>query len=77
MHGFAFNINTDLNLYNGIIPCGINDKEVTSMKNELNREVDIKIVQSTILKYAKEIFEYDELEQWNAEKLAANDLILS
>ncbi len=76
MHGFAFNINTDLNLYNGIIPCGINDKEVTSMKNELNREVDIKIVQSTILKYTKEIFEYDELEQWNAEKLAANDLIL-
>ena len=29
MHGFAFNVNTDLNLFNGIIPCGITDKAVT------------------------------------------------
>ncbi len=35
MHGFAFNINTDLNLFNGIIPCGISDKEVTSLQKEL------------------------------------------
>jgi lipoate-protein ligase B len=31
MHGFAFNVNTDLNLFNGIIPCGISDKAVTSL----------------------------------------------
>ncbi len=38
MHGFAFNINTDLKLFNGIIPCGISDKDVTSLKQELNKE---------------------------------------
>ena len=36
MHGFAFNINTDLGYYGGIIPCGIKDKEVTSLKKEIN-----------------------------------------
>lgn len=34
MHGFAFNVNTDLSLFSGIIPCGISDKEVTSLQKE-------------------------------------------
>src|SRR4030095_429753 len=40
MHGFAFNINTDLNYFNYIIPCGIQYKQVTSLKKELGAEVN-------------------------------------
>jgi len=58
MHGFAFNINTDLNLFNGIIPCGIKDKSVTSLKAELKREIDIQEVKRYLLDNFKEIFEY-------------------
>jgi lipoyl(octanoyl) transferase len=58
MHGFAFNVNTDLNLFNGIIPCGIQDKSVTSMKQELNREVSIQEVKEKLLKNFTELFEY-------------------
>lgn len=58
MHGFAFNVNTDLNLFNGIIPCGIQDKSVTSLKQELNREIDIQEVKVKLLKNFTEIFEY-------------------
>jgi lipoyl(octanoyl) transferase len=40
MHGFAFNINTDLNYFNYIIPCGIQHKQVTSLKKELGTAVN-------------------------------------
>lgn len=40
MHGFAFNINTDLQYFNYIVPCGITDKSVTSLEKELDRKVD-------------------------------------
>jgi lipoyl(octanoyl) transferase len=40
MHGFAFNINTDLNYFNNIIPCGIVDKAVTSLDKELGYKVN-------------------------------------
>jgi len=62
MHGFAFNVNTDLNLYKGIIPCGINDKEVTSLKKELNKEIDLAEVKLKILRNVNEVFDYDEYE---------------
>ena len=44
MHGFAFNVNTDLDYFKHIIPCGIDDKDVTSMARELGHEVDIEEV---------------------------------
>lgn len=75
MHGFAFNVNTDLSLFNGIIPCGINNKEVTSLQKELDREVDLQEVKLKILNHALEIFEYDNLETVDADKLFANELI--
>ena len=49
MHGIGFNINTDLTYFNHIIPCGIEDKSVTSLQKELGRPVDIEEV-SSILK---------------------------
>jgi lipoyl(octanoyl) transferase len=58
MHGFAFNVNTDLSLFNGIIPCGIQDKEVTSLKRELGKEIPVSDVKHSLLKYFKEIFNY-------------------
>lgn len=59
MHGFAFNINTDLNLFNGIIPCGITDKKVTSLQQELGTEVDIKEVKEKLVEKFKDAFDYD------------------
>ncbi len=61
MHGFAFNINTDLNMFKGIVPCGINDKDVTSLKNELGREIFIDEVKNSLLKNFKEVFDYNEI----------------
>lgn len=59
MHGFAFNVNTDLSLYNGIIPCGINDKDVTSLQKELNRTIDMDESKKLILSNFKKNFSYD------------------
>ena len=54
MHGFAFNVNTDLNYFNYIIPCGISNKQVTSLEKELGKKVDIEEVKD-ILKRKFEI----------------------
>ncbi|MFN8166438.1 MAG: lipoyl(octanoyl) transferase LipB [Bacteroidia bacterium] len=56
MHGFAFNVNTDLNYFNYIIPCGISDKQVTSLQKELGREVDIEEVKSKLLSHLSALF---------------------
>ncbi len=42
MHGFAFNVNTNLGYYSYINPCGFTDKGVTSMQNETGKEMDVK-----------------------------------
>jgi lipoyl(octanoyl) transferase len=42
MHGFAFNVNTDLNYFNYIVPCGIGNKQVTSLEKELGEKVDFE-----------------------------------
>lgn len=49
MHGIGFNINSDLSYFSNIIPCGIDDKAVTSLKQEVGKEIDMKEV-SNILK---------------------------
>jgi lipoyl(octanoyl) transferase len=57
MHGIALNVNNDLSYFNNIIPCGIQDKAVTSMKAELGQAVDFDLVKSLFRKYFSEIFE--------------------
>ena len=57
MHGFAFNVNSDLSYFKNIIPCGIQDKAVTSMKHELGMEVDMNEVKGKVKKYFAEVFE--------------------
>lgn len=62
MHGFAFNVNTDLELFNGIIPCGISDKAVTSLSIELKRETKTSEVKEKIIHHFSNIFNYDQIE---------------
>jgi len=48
MHGLALNVNTDLSYFGNIIPCGIDDKAVTSIAHELGKEVDMQEVQNKL-----------------------------
>lgn len=57
MHGFALNVNTDLDYFNYIIPCGIANKQVTSMEKELGRCIPLPEVKERIQKYFCEVFE--------------------
>jgi lipoyl(octanoyl) transferase len=61
MHGFAFNVNTDLNYFNYIVPCGITDKKVTSLSKELGRELDIAEVKQLLLQELAEVFQFETL----------------
>ncbi|MEI8135720.1 MAG: lipoyl(octanoyl) transferase LipB [Bacteroidota bacterium] len=57
MHGWGFNVNSDLNYFNNIIPCGINDKAVTSLNKELGSDVDIDEIKEKLKKNFAELFE--------------------
>lgn len=56
MHGFAFNVNTDLNYFNHIVPCGIEDKDVTSLQRELGYEVNIAEVKERLKEHFANLF---------------------
>jgi len=58
MHGIGFNINSDLSYFSHIIPCGIDDKAVTSMKKELGRELDFEEVSQVLKRKLAIQFEY-------------------
>lgn len=60
LHGFALNVNTDLQMFRNIIPCGINDsdKDVTSLAVELGREIDINDVKMRLCKHFAAVFNY-------------------
>lgn len=56
MHGFAFNVNTDLEYFKNIVPCGIDDKAVTSLKAELGYEVDMDEVKKNLKRHISVLF---------------------
>jgi lipoyl(octanoyl) transferase len=56
MHGFAFNVNTDLTYFEGIVPCGIQDKQVTSLQKELGVEVDFEVVKDLVKSQFYKVF---------------------
>ena len=56
MHGFAFNVNTDMNYFNYIVPCGITDSAVTSLQAELGRPIDLSLVKTQVLKHLAALF---------------------
>ncbi|MBL7790304.1 MAG: lipoyl(octanoyl) transferase LipB [Chitinophagales bacterium] len=56
MHGIAFNVNTDLNYFSFIIPCGIPDKGVTSLQRELGKEVDMQEFKDRYVEVFKKYF---------------------
>ena len=58
MHGIGFNVNTDLSYFNYIIPCGIQDKAVTSMRNELGRKMDMSEVKERLIYHLSSQFQF-------------------
>jgi len=61
MHGIGFNINSDLSYFSNIIPCGIQDKAVTSLEYELGRKVDIEEVKAILKDKLAKQFGYEYL----------------
>ncbi|WP_293933063.1 lipoyl(octanoyl) transferase LipB [Sphingobacterium sp. UBA6645] len=59
MHGFAFNVNADLNYFGNIVPCGIDDKDVTSMERELGRKLDMEEVKGKLKGNLGRLFEME------------------
>ena len=59
MHGFALNVNTDLNYFSHIVPCGIDDKEVTSLQKELGKAVDLGSVEEILRSKIADLFGMD------------------
>jgi lipoyl(octanoyl) transferase len=57
MHGFAFNVNTELDYFNFIVPCGIQNKQVTSLQKELGRCVNIEEVKEKVKKNFEKVFD--------------------
>lgn len=59
MHGLAFNVNTDLSYFKSIVPCGIDDKDVTSMERELGFKPDIEEVKQKLKGHIASLFEME------------------
>lgn len=62
MHGIGFNVNSDLSYFKHIVPCGIDDKQVTSMKEELGRDLDFEEVSAIFKEKLAEQFEFQYLD---------------
>lgn len=59
MHGFAFNVNADLDYFKNIVPCGIDDKDVTSMQRELGKALDMDEVKTKLKGHIARLFQME------------------
>ncbi len=59
MHGFAFNVNTDLDYFDNIVPCGITNKSVTSLQKELGNPQNIAEVQGKVVFHLQNLFGFE------------------
>jgi lipoyl(octanoyl) transferase len=69
MHGLALNVNNDLSYFDKIIPCGIFEKGVISMKKEAGKEIDMSGLRSFILKKFSEVFHFENIKEVQPEAL--------
>ena len=63
MHGFAFNVNTDLTYFNYINPCGFTDKGVTSLSHELGAAQDLELVKAKVKRNLQEVFDLNWIKE--------------
>lgn len=61
-HGFALNVQPDLSHFNWIIPCGIPDRGVTSLKEQLGKTLDLNLVRKQCINHFAKVFDYTEIE---------------
>ncbi len=61
MHGIGFNINSDLSYFSNIVPCGIDDKAVTSLEKELGRKVSMEEVKHRLLIHMEAVFGFKSI----------------
>ena len=62
MHGLALNVNTDLDFFNLIVPCGIADRGVTSLAREVGRPVDMDEVRAHMTRHMSQLFEWERVD---------------
>lgn len=66
-HGFAINVAPDLSHFEYIVPCGIHDKQVTSIERLLGRDISVDELKPAVIKYIAEVFEFDRVSELTAE----------
>lgn len=74
MHGFALNVNSDLSYFGHIVPCGIEDKAVTSLQDLLGEEVDLQKVKKRIAHHFGEVFGVEVSDRGQKQELEQNIL---